>query len=176
MNFASSGSFGRVSRMKARRKTRLGRVAVAAFELLFGVACAFAAEGDEFWDGKFGSPGINGYGAGAFAIIENAVFLGGSFTTIDGVAATNIAKWDGKTWVPLGPGLGTGIVDGPVALTYCQGWLYAGGTFTNAGPLPVLNVARWDGTNWSAQGSGISGVVTALATDGSNLFVGGSFT
>src|SRR6266496_903346 len=33
------------------------------------------------------------------------VYIGGSFTSIGTVPATNIAKWNGTTWSPLGSGV-----------------------------------------------------------------------
>ncbi len=87
-----------------------------------------------------------------------ALYAGGSFTSIGGVAANRIAKWDGTSWSPLGSGMSStvhtlvvhddGSGAGPA--------LYAGGQFVIAGGVTVGKVARWDGTAWSALGGGIT--------------------
>jgi len=40
--------------------------------------------------------------------------------------------------------------------------------------LAANGLAKWDGTSWSSLG--FTGVVSALAVDGNNLYVGGSYT
>lgn len=43
--------------------------------------------------------------------------------------------------------------------------------------MSASNIARWDGATWSALGAGVSGLVFALALDGSgNLLAAGGFT
>ena len=46
------------------------------------------------------------YKVHALAVFDDgsgpALYVGGLFETIGGVAANNIAKWDGATWSPLG--------------------------------------------------------------------------
>src|SRR3954466_7865814 len=115
--------------MTQRQKRQFHMVALLTVWFLSSASLSFAGSGDENWDGQFGVPGTDGYGVGAILTTEKGVYVGGSFTTINGVAATNVAQFDGKAWLPLGSGLGRPIVDGPIALTYCQGWLYAAGTF-----------------------------------------------
>lgn len=54
--------------------------------------------------------------------------------------------------------------------------LYVAGIgIDQAGGTPVSNIAKWDGTSWSSIG-GTPGQLYCLATDGTNLYVGGSFT
>ena len=109
-----------------------------------------------------------------------ALYAGGVFSTAGGVAALDIARWDGTSWSALGSGLG-----GPVLAltTFDDGSgpaLYAGGSFTTAGGASAAHIARWDGTTWSALGSGMDGDVHALSgfVDGSGpaLFAGGAFS
>jgi len=108
------------------------------------------------------------------------VYAGGDFATAGGVAATNIAKWDGSSWSALGSGVGgvpPGYVPSVSALAVSGSDVYAGGYFTTAGGSAATNIAKWDGSNWSALGSGMNdGGVAALAVSGSNLYAGGSFT
>ncbi|MCP4358769.1 MAG: DUF11 domain-containing protein [Chloroflexi bacterium] len=80
-----------------------------------------------------------------------------------------VKRWTGSAWSSIGGPSGTVytlIPDG-------SGGLYAGGSFTNIGP----RLARWNGSSWSAVGGGVpNGTVYALATGGSDLYVGGQFT
>ena len=62
-----------------------------------------------------------------------------------------------------------------------NGCLYIGGNFaaafTNHRELkPANGVAKWDGNSWTSLGSGVTGVVTALAAAGGNVYVGGDIT
>lgn len=100
------------------------------------------------------------------------LILGGSFTAAGGVAANNIAAFDGSAWSPLGNGL-NGV---PRALAVYQGDLIAGGAFTAAGDGPANHVARWDGARWSPLGEGFNMQVHALAVYQDELYAGGWFT
>lgn len=70
------------------------------------------------------------------------VIAGGSFTSIQGVPANSVARWDGATWSPLGTGVGGTIH----TLAVFDGSLVAAGYFGTAGGVIARNVARWDGT------------------------------
>jgi hypothetical protein len=78
---------------------------------------------------------------------SNNVYVGGNFTTADGVSCSRIAKWNGKTFIPLGSG-----VDNVV---YCikinnDGFLVVGGSFTSAGGVTLSDrVAIWNGYVWA---------------------------
>jgi hypothetical protein len=145
------------------------------------------------WNGS----GWSGLGAGishdnlsfpsvrALALSGSNLYAGGQFTKAGGNAATNIAKWNGNSWSPLGSGIGFGFPDAVSALAVLDQDLYAGGSFTNVGGNAVVNIAKWNGTNWSSLGSGVyltnfwggvGGAVNAVAVSGSNLYVGGDFT
>jgi trimeric autotransporter adhesin len=108
------------------------------------------------------------------------LYASGLFSGIGGVAATNLAHWDGTKWSPLGSGVSGGASAGVGAMAVSGNQLYVGGSFTNAGGHYIKNLARWDGTNWSAVGGGIEGgtntTVNTLLLDGNNLYVGGNFT
>ena len=101
------------------------------------------------------------------------LYIGGGFTVVGPVAATNVAQWNGSTWSQVGSGLNglvrTLAVDG-------LGNLYAGGIFTNTA-IGATNVAKWNGSSWSALGSGLPAQVITLVADGSgNVYAGGNFT
>jgi hypothetical protein len=114
-----------------------------------------------------------------------ALYAGGDFTQAGGSPASNIAKWDGSSWSPLGSGLGASEFSSAEARTltvFDDGTgpsLYAGGSFTQAGGVPAAsNIARWDGLLWSPlQSGGVSNGVYALTVfdDGLNpaLYAGG---
>ncbi len=106
-----------------------------------------------------------------------ALYAAGFFTTIGGVSAQRIARWDGAAWSPLGAGLlgwahALAVHDdgsGPA--------LYVAGDIGKAGDVQVETVACWDGVSWSAVGSGLSNIGLALTScdlgDGPALYVGG---
>ncbi|HZM00765.1 MAG TPA: hypothetical protein VFD43_10980, partial [Planctomycetota bacterium] len=102
------------------------------------------------------------------------------------VPASNIARWDGRTWSALGAGIGGNFPHVRALAVFDDGRgaaLYAGGGFSSAGSVHARHIARWDGTSWSALGSSLSGGyggVEALAVfddgQGPALFAGGGFT
>jgi len=110
---------------------------------------------------------------------DGSFIAGGSFTSIGGVRASNIARWTGQQWLPIGDGVG----DEVRALAYFDDGrgpaLYAAGAFTSAGGATALSIARWDGTSWSPLGAGLSGEVFALRVfddgGGDALYAGGDF-
>jgi len=121
----------------------------------------------------------------ALTVSGNDLYAGGQFTSAGGIAANNIAKWNGTNWSALGSGIGPWLDGGFAtvsALAVLGSNLYAGGIFTAAGGNPANYIAKWDGNSWSALGSGMGGsgstlgYVTALAVLGSDLYAGGYFT
>lgn len=77
------------------------------------------------------------------------LYIGGSFESVSGTPARNIAYWDGSLWHALGIGVNERVE----ALAFDpSGELYAVGFFTKAGGLPADHVARWDGETWHTLG------------------------
>lgn len=109
------------------------------------------------------------YGLGSY---QGDPVMGGSFTSVGGVAAANIARWSGSVWQPLGAGT-SGSVFG---IHEMGGDLYVGGIFQQAGGQPASNVARWDGSTWHALGAGVNGRVFDVTSLGSDIYVTGEFT
>lgn len=74
------------------------------------------------------------------------LIAGGQFVTGPGNTATNVARWNGTAWEPLG----TGLPGKVIKLSATEGGLYAGleGTLE----LPT-SVWHWDGTSWSQLGT-----------------------
>ncbi len=117
-----------------------------------------------------------------------ALYAAGYFTTAGGVAAKNIAKWNGVTWSALGSGVdyeayALAVFDDDGAGPRLPA-LYVGGMFWHAGGIRVNQIARWDGSSWSALGAGMNGIIHAAHAhddDGPGphppaLYVGGYFT
>lgn len=131
------------------------------------------------WDGRqwdsLGT-GVNG-SVFALAAYGSKIYVGGSFTEAGGAGASYIAQYDSVTrrWNPLDSGLNGYVRALAVA---ADGTLFAAGDFTAAGASAASYVAQWDGTHWSPLGKGIepNGAIRALAWDGRNLFLGGSFS
>ncbi len=135
------------------------------------------------WSATFGVPGASGGLARILVWHEfddgsgggTKLYAGGSFTSIGGVAANNIACWDGSSWSPLGAG-----TNGQVrSLAVFNGELIAGGCFNQ----PGTGVARWNGSFWQVMpgpngGNGVSGCCEALEVfdDGTGpaLYTGGN--
>lgn len=167
---------------------------------IFGSAGGEATKAIARWDGSEWSPvggGMPGANDAVFDVFSfddgsgNAMFAGGGFQSAGGVAANNVAKWDGTEWFPLGAGA-DGIVRAFASFDDGSGngpELYMAGRFDTAGGLIVNNVARWDGSEWSALGDGITGgdnpihgkvwamtVFDDASGVGEALYVGGEFT
>jgi len=129
----------------------------------------------EQWGGGFR---VNGANAQIHAMVADSagnLYVGGDFTVIGDVAANYVAKWDGENWSALGNGIGTGN-NSIRAMAIVGDFLYVGGQFS--GPsAPGFNIGRWNTVTqtWSNVSNGISGFVYAMTTDGTNLYIGGSF-
>ena len=126
------------------------------------------------WDNMGG--GLNGTPS---AIVEfnGQIYVGGSFTSAGGMTVKNVAMWDGVNWNALGGGLNNTVN----ALVVYNGQLYAGGSFTGSGNgVTLFQVAVWDGVDWQYVPGVDAGLTTssvnALATDGTYLYAGGSYT
>ena len=96
----------------------------------------------------------------------------GTFSTIGGVAAQHVARWDGATWTPIGD-----ANDWVYAVAVApNGDVYVGGRFTQIGGVAASRIARWDGTAWSAVGDGFDNPVEDLVfTASGTLYAGGGF-
>lgn len=103
----------------------------------------------------------------------NNLYACGAFTTIGGISANYIAKWNGSSWSAL-PLQVNNVV---YSIKYKNGKLYATGSFTQAGSLSVSNVAVWNGTAWSSLNCNTNSVVYDTAIDNNNkIYITGEFT
>ena len=176
---------------------------------VFGYGMAFDSDGDLYVGGTFNTAGgvantkylakwtIGTAGASAVWVsitptvivgsqirtiinIGGDLYIGGTFTTINGVAAANICNYVVGTGIftALGAGLtgGTLVCNG---LNYYDGLLYASGTFTTAGAVASQNIAYWNiGTlTWGAMGTGLAGACFGIIKYNTNeLYAYGSMT
>ncbi len=115
----------------------------------------------------------------ALAVSGSDLYVAGQFrSSIGGVVATHIGKWDGHDWSPLGAGSLRGpAFDGTVNARAVSGTdVYAVGYFTAAGGVTAHNIAKWDGYAWSPLGSGVEvWNATAIAVLGTDVIVGGHY-
>jgi hypothetical protein len=117
-------------------------------------------------------------------VYNGELYIAGNFTSVDTIATSQIAKWNGSNWSAVGTGINFGSypygIDGSFytfvkSLEVYNGALFAAGWFSHCGTTPTLNIAKWDGTNWSALGQGVNWHVYALTTFDTSLNVGGWF-
>ena len=111
---------------------------------------------------------------------DGDLYVGGAFNEIGGLAANNLARWDGAEWSSVGGGVSgtTGGSTAVAALVFDGGGnLYVGGSFTEAGSVTVNSVARWDGSAWAGLGGGVvNGRVETLVIAFPYLYAGGGFS
>jgi len=86
------------------------------------------------------------------------IYVGGRFDHAGGVAANNIAAWDGTAYHPLGEGVsGAKNLGSPVRdMVQYRGDLVVAGDFTMAGTEAASCIARWDGSQWHPLAEGVT--------------------
>lgn len=109
----------------------------------------------------------------ALTTYKGSLIAGGVFDSAGSVAATNIAKWNGTSWISLNATFDKAVM----ALCVYKKVLYAGGGFSFNG-IDSNHIAGWDGTSWSPLGGGITGgkFVRGLTVWNRMLIAGGTFT
>jgi len=115
--------------------------------------------------------GVNGT-VYTMTLFDGDLYVGGSFSEAGGVAASNVARWDGASWVSI-PGL-----NGEVrSLVVHDGQVYAGGSFTGlSGGNSYSNIALLSASAWVSVGASTNGTVYAMESVNIDLYVGGDFT
>lgn len=116
--------------------------------------------------------GAGNSGKALMCMPDGSLYLGGSFTSIDGVAANYVAKWNGTTWEPLGSGLSSSC---DALGLLANGLLIIGGSFTSANGNPEYRkLAAWNGTAYSALAVYLPDTVSTLSdivTVGNDLYL-----
>ena len=160
---------------------RLAQIVVAALAaaVLVPAANAQCAE----WDPVFGSvPGANGI-VGHLAVFDDgsgpALYASGSFTTVAGVDARGLARWDGAAWSGV-PFPGTVPPNGVGALqAFDDGSGPALYVALSLQGQPQQRLWRWNGASWSTPGPIATAGVAAMTVfddgGGPALYVGGFF-
>lgn len=124
-------------------------------------------------------PGVDGYirsvihwdpdGAGP---LPNWLVVGGEFEFAGGIAARNIAAWDGARWHAFGAGVSCEVLELAVLKT---GELLAGSGGIASGCGQPNGVRIWNGTAWEHLHSTLGGEVNSmLVLPNGDLLVGGS--
>ena len=101
------------------------------------------------------------------------LYVGGRFTAIEGVPASNLARWNGTQWSGVSGGLTmpAGLTSEPCEVTTLSVFdagdgrgpgLFVGGRFMSSGNLEARNVARWQGARITSfcAGDGVDAAVT----------------
>jgi hypothetical protein len=117
---------------------------------------------------------VNGYLRTVTKLPGGDVVVGGAFTSIDGAAVRQVARWNGTNWAAMGTELG-GTVE--KLLVLADGSIVAMGSISAVGANPIRGIARWDGAAWRSMGDGLSGTLRdVVELPGGGLLVSGSFT
>lgn len=147
-------------------------VAAGQFTLAGGMPANHVAK----WDGTAWSPLGTGltlpagsFGATAGVLANGDLVVGGTFTHAGGIAAQNVARWDGIAWQAMGSGLPMPSGSAFTALLVRPGEIVASGSFLIAGN--IVPIARWDGAAWSSPGASFVNPRKALATLGNGDLV-----
>ncbi|MBL0927143.1 MAG: hypothetical protein IBJ11_05755 [Phycisphaerales bacterium] len=117
--------------------------------------------------GLFTADGRSGVARDAL-VIGDELFVAGRFDSAGGVAARNIAAWNGASWRPLGDGL-----DGSVAFLASLD-----GAPVAAVEMPIdpvrseYSIRRWNGSAWSELGRRQPSNVTSIAGWSGGLYLG----
>jgi hypothetical protein len=118
---------------------------------------------------------IKGNGS-AVAFYKGVLYVAGDFWDLQAHILSDVVKWDGSTWTPVGSGLMINKDAGgaPALAVDSSGNLYVGGKFMVSEINPIKDLAKWDGFSWSALGSGVSFTVHAITVDpAGHVIVGG---
>jgi hypothetical protein len=123
--------------------------------------------------------------ANKMVVKDGSLYIGGRFNQAGDVIANHVARFDGANFYALGSKPANGFATPPITVAsigQADDGIYVGGLITAAGRALVSRIARWDGTNWNDVGGGTMGGasggnrVSAIAGQGSDVYIGGLFT
>lgn len=107
--------------------------------------------------------------ATAAIVFNNELIVSGAFTAAGGVAAQNVARWDGENWHAMGS-----LPSGLYTFAIYNGELYGAGRFNV--DANVYCLAKWTGTEWQFIPGPLQGTGYALLNYQGNLIIGGETT
>ncbi len=128
------------------------------------------------WTGSAWQPMGTGVVGNVYAMKFHGgrLYVGGTFSSIDGVTAANVAYYDG-TWHAMDSGL-VGTLAEVRTFTIFNNEIVAGGKFSASASMNNLgNVARWNGSIWMPFGTGLNDKVWALEVFQNDLYAAGQF-
>lgn len=146
-------------------------------ELFAGGAFTYPISRLGRWNGtswEAADQGLTGGGMNDLEAFGPALYATGSFAFPSGAVGGAIYRLDGSSWVYLTSSLNTAT--GPSPLTSARKLVtHAGALYAIVGAGPGDYVARLDGTTLVAVGETVDGMATDLASDGTRLYVVGTF-
>lgn len=112
-------------------------------------------------------------------VIGNHLYVGGSFTNIDGAEANGLAKFDGTTWSTVHDFPEWGASNLVRHIAEYNGEIYVAGVILDTYPYDTMyNICRYNGSEWEQLGEGIGGTFSSIrgmeVYDG-KLYVFGGF-
>src|SRR3954471_14161401 len=161
--------------MKKHLQLTSTRLGMFLFSLaLCRAGLLIAAPGDSHWDRQFGLPGTTNR-VFALRFNGNKLYASGGAVGAGGLLSTNtgVDVFDGTNWSNAAGELegGTCVIED---IGFLRNEMYVGGVFSRADGVSSPGLAKWNGSDWV--NIGFAGVVLAMVSDGTNLYVGGSFT
>ena len=126
---------------------------------------------EQSWSAVGNGGGVEGH-INVMKTIGDKLYMGGNFSSVDGVAANSIISWDGNQWEAVGEG-----VEGEVFAIEAtpQGHLIIGGNFTLISDPQYSNIAVKTFNGWiGLQKGGMNGSVYTLKMK-DYLYAGGDF-
>jgi urease beta subunit len=125
-------------------------------------------------------PKINGSVCAVCQDGNGGWYVGGDFTTVNGVSRSGIAhiRADGSLDANWNPNADVGGYNGVWALAVSGTTVYVGGTFTSIGGATRNNIAALDATTGTATAwnPNANSGVGALAVSGTTVYAGGNFS
>jgi hypothetical protein len=126
------------------------------------------------WDALGASGGANAHVRDLVVDSNGDLIIVGDFTSIGGVSATGVAKWDGSAFTALS----TGTTNGDVVAAYITsaGELFVTGDFTTIDGVSANYIAAWNGATFEPLDSGLQSNGDDLTEWRGFLVVAGIFT
>ena len=143
-----------------------GLALVAGVVLFLCASPARAQSCPTTWSDSFASGDMNN-SVRSMVIWNGQVYAAGLFSHAGGTTARYVARWDGRSWHPIGDGFNSYVY----TLCVFNNELYAGGIFTMSGTTNTRYVAKWNGSAWEPVGVGFNSGVNALAVYNNELYV-----